>query len=305
MEQRYVPGAGPKIVRPDPVAEEEPAIEADGKLEGEKRHSDRGAGGRSGGRGRSGRGGRGDFNGRHGDSGHREKREFDRHSATGRGREVSRGGRGPGGWGNDAEEALNAEKHRDVEAGVEAVVEGEDPAADGEEAVAAAPAVEVAPRAEVPPEPTVFTLDEYLATRANARANPELFGAVQVRAVDADFSGMRAKGPTSKLEETTASKNAAKAKKDQRSAVKTQIVDLGFKNAALEQQRGGDERSYERRDDRNGGRGGGRDEGRGRGRGEGRGGAGYPPRSSGNNNSGSASTANGVNLLDASAFPSL
>ena len=151
---------------------------------------------------------------------------------------------------------------------------------------------DVEPAVELPPEPQVFTLDEYLATKANARANAELFGQVQERQVDADFSGMRSKQDKLSDFVDLGNAKAAKAKKEQqRSSAKTTIVDLGFRNALLDPENR--PRDENRRDDR-GGRG-----GRGRGRGEGRG-EGKPayPRQS-------ASASAAVNILDANAFPAL
>lgn len=259
-----------------------------------KRHFDRddtrsgrgGRGGRGRGRGRGeGRGEGGEFR--------REKREFDRHSGTGRGREVSRGGRGPGGWGNPEEEAHIAEKHVEV---VEPVLDEENagPAAEAvdESGESAEQAANAEPVVEAPPEPKVFTLDEYLASKAGARANTELFGQVQERQVDADFSGMRSKQDNLSNFIDLGNAKSAKAKKEQqRSSAKTTIVDLGFRNALLDPENR--PRDENRRDDR-GGRG-----GRGRGRGEGRG-EGKPSVAPSRHSAGAA-----VNILDANAFPAL
>ena len=251
-----------------------------------KRHFDRddnrtGRGGRGRGRGR----GRGEGRGEGGEF-RREKREFDRHSGTGRGREVSRGGRGPGGWGNPEEEAHIAEKHVEV---VEPVLDDENAGPAGE-AVDESAGAEAEPAVELPPEPKVFTLDEYLATKATARANAELFGQVQERQVDADFSGMRSKqDKLADFIEPGSSKSAKTKKDQQRSNAKTTIVDLGFRNALLDPENR--PRDENRRDDR-GGRGGRGGRGRGEARGEGK------PRQM-------ASGAAAVNILDATAFPAL
>jgi len=79
---------------------------------------------------------------------------FERHSGTGRGKEVSKGGSGKGNWGNPKEEAEHAEKES-----IEEVV-ADTPIAEEENApgqVVDEPVPEV-----IEPETPTFTLDEYL-----------------------------------------------------------------------------------------------------------------------------------------------
>lgn len=228
---------------------------------------------------RGGRGGGGvDAAGGADDSHRRPKREFERRSGTGRGREVSKGGRGAFGAGNVAQDAQEAEK--DPNAAVVAV-----DIVDGEVA-----AEETEPVEETEPEPETFTLDEFMEKRNEARKKAlELMGdAKPVRSVnkDADFAGLKSV-EESELENYIPAKNtkasiAENARKDQRSTGKNKIVDVGFKFEVQNNDR--DDRGY------GGGRGGGRgrggggrggDRGRGsgdRGRGSGgRGGRGSKP----------------------------
>jgi len=175
---------------------------------------------------------------------HPRRHEYD---ITGRGggKEGSRGGRGPGGWGSHQEEAHRAEKNP------EDVVTAEE----------TAPADESTPETDkevVPEAPAVFGLDEYLARRTtNLRANEELFGAVKERTVQADASLK-----VLKKDDVEASDNDAKGgKKQQRSSTKTSL-DASFTVAPAV--------TFVPREPRESGRGEGRGAGRG-GRGEGRG----------------------------------
>lgn len=190
----------------------------------------------------------------------RPKREFDRRSGTGRGREVSRGGRGAFGAGNPAQDAIDAEK--DPKAAIEGAVDGvaETPA-DEEEAVEEAAPAE--------PEPTTFTLDEYMQKREEARQKAASIAAVNARTVNKDeFAGMTTLAVA--LDDYVASsvsKADSATRKDQRSTAKNQVLDVAFKYPAPQPER-------ERGPRFEGGRGegrGGRREGREGGRGEGRG----------------------------------
>jgi len=249
--QKPVPGAAPKVIpgMPKPkqaaivaVAAPEP-VASDPTTE---KVNDRGGKARD--RHGSGRGGKQTP----GESrAHPRRHEYD---ITGRGggKEGSRGGRGPGGWGSHQEEAHRAEKHPD-----EAAVVTED---------AAAPADESTPETEAAPEvPAVFGLDEYLARRTNnLRANEELFGAVKERTVQADASLKVLK----KDDAESAEADAKGAKKQQRSSTKTSL-DAAFTVAPAV--------VFVPREPREGGRGagrGGRGESRDSGRGAGRGGRG-------------------------------
>lgn len=274
-----------------------------------------GRGGR-GGRSERGRGGRGDQKFTETDAnGAPRKRVYERRSGTGRGREVSKDGAGAHNWGNEKEEAMNAEKNR-------AVAEPEEtPAAEDGEAAPSGwaqdePEVQVTstvPESESPkepepePEPETFTLEEYLAKREQARGNAEVFGAVTTRTVNADeFAGLKKKEAE---EDNTVSYGSSKAaaaalaKKEQRSSVqKTQpVIEVGFKNASLNQS-GGEGRGGRGRGGRGEGRGGRGEGGRGEGRGSGerrndRGRGGFRPSAGGRGS--------GIDINDSSAFPSL
>jgi len=166
------------------------------------------------------------------------KREFDRRSGTGRGREVSRGGRGPYGAGNDKQDALEAEKDPS-----KAEVKAEDAGTtDVEE-----------PAAEPEPEDNTITLDQFMEKRAAERQQAKAVFAddVKARAADKELLATLSKGGKVELESEGTLKEYGK--KDQRSTVKSKILDVGFKFKNPE------ENSYEdRRPPRGEGRGSGR-----------------------------------------------
>lgn len=122
------------------------------------------------------------------------------------GKEVAKGGSGGRNWGNPKTEAVEAEK---------APIERDE---------AAVEEVEVQVEVEEPePEPEVptYTLDEYLAQRNSAKANSALFGEVQIRKVEADFSGLKTKDDVVAGSEYTAmgaAKSTNKGKKEQRAS---------------------------------------------------------------------------------------
>jgi plasminogen activator inhibitor 1 RNA-binding protein len=270
---------------PTPVVEPAPAPVAE-------KSSSRGGGGGGRGRGGGDRGGRGRGRGERKD-GKVPKHEFERHSANGRGKEVSKAGSGKGNWGNPKEEAEQAAKEP-----IEEVVADVTPA-DEEETDAPGQVVEEPTPEPVEPETPTFTLDEYLAQRNNARVNSEIFGEFSVRTVDVnEFSGLKTKEDS---EDTFISlggnKVAKKKEQNQRSAKNAVILDVGFSVAPTETSRG------EGR-----GRGRGRGEGRGA-RGEGRGarGEGRGARGEGRGGRGGRknSADNKVDINDSTAFPSL
>jgi len=98
---------------------------------------------------------------------HKDRHDYAR-TGRGGGKEGSRGGRGPGGWGSADEEARRATK-------------GEGDVAEGDAADDAADEDAV----EEPPAPTVFGFEEAMARREAARASSAVFGAVQERKVEA------------------------------------------------------------------------------------------------------------------------
>jgi len=237
---------------------------------GQARHKDHG--------GRGGRGGHGVPESVEGQT--RVKREFDRRSGSGRGREVSKGGRGAFGFGNPAQDAQDAEKDPNA---AEAILEPVDGAAEDAE-----------PEVVAEPEPATFTLDQYLEKRNEAR-KALLSQETKVRAVDTKaLAGLSKKEDETDLLYMADKVKAAKAeaaKKDQRSTAKNQVLDVAFKFAEVQVD--------DDRNDRRGGRGGGRGRGDG-GRGDGgRGGGRGRGRSSG------ASHATGSNSKPTTVFNSL
>jgi len=183
----------------------------------------------------------------------RYKREFERRSATGRGREVSKGGRGKFGAGNVSQDALEAEKDPNVAEGDVEVV---------------ADVAEVEPEPEAEPEPVTFTLDEFMAKRKEAHERAATLVESKARKVDANFNGMQSKvDDVSDLLPGKGTKAAVATHKDQRSTGKNQILDVAFSFESTANDRG--DRGYSR-DSREGGRGRGGGRG-GRGRDGGRG----------------------------------
>lgn len=154
----------------------------------------------------------------------RQKREFERRSGTGRGREVSRGGRGPYGAGNVEQEAQDAEKDpKSVE--VEGQEAAEQAQVDGEDN---SPAAESVPESE--PEPATFTLDEYLQKRNSARAASSILTeAKNVRVVDVStqFAGLTTKGDADDTYIASKVVKSASSKKDQRSTSKS-VLEVGI-----------------------------------------------------------------------------
>ena len=154
-----------------------------------------------------------------------------------------------------------------------------------------------------------MTMDEFLAKRAETRANASMFGEKKgTRQTETDLSGLqkRENEVLGIYGNFGAVKDSKATHKDQRSTSKTQVLDVSFRNASLENQ--GQDR--EERPAR-GGRGEGRGEGRGaRGEGRGRGGRGggegRGPRPAAAAAPRAAAGAGGkLDISDASAFPSL
>lgn len=168
------------------------------------------------------------------------KRTFDRRSGTGRGKEVSRGGRGPFGAGNVDQEAQEAEKNP---AAAEVTVADEEAGVEEE-------------KAEPEPAETTMTFDDFLRKREESRLNSSLLApakATRVVDVQAQFAGLTTKedGEDTYIAGKN-SKNVAGSKKDQRSTSKAQVLDVAFRfesSAPVERRRDNDSR---------GGRGGGK-----------------------------------------------
>jgi len=142
---------------------------------------------------------------------------------------VSRGGRGPYGAGNVDQEAQDAEKNPKAVEGEEQQV-ADQVKVDGEE---------VAPVDNVPetePEPTTFTLDEYLEKRNSARASSTLLGEVKpARVVDlaSQFAGLTTKQESEEVYLASKVVKAAAVKKEQRSSNKS-LLDVAVSYEARE-----------------------------------------------------------------------
>ncbi|KAJ0393974.1 hypothetical protein P43SY_009806 [Pythium insidiosum] len=188
------------------------AVEAEKKTEKKETRAPREGGAqREGGRGaRGARGGRGGRGGR---------REFERRSGTGRGKEVSKEGGGSHNWGNDNDQA---------ELAAEAEVQDGKAKEDGEEAEQAV--------VEEEEEEVQLTLEEYLAKKKESRTG-ELFAEVEVRQVTEDFSNavqITKDGKTPDFIEAQYEKVFSKKSSGRKKQV---VTDLGFVTAAPERER--------------------------------------------------------------------
>lgn len=226
------------------------------------------------------------------DSAHRRpKREFDRRSGTGRGKEVAKGGRGSYGAGNVNQDAMDAEKHPGE---AEVLLE---PKGDVDAGATDDADEEVEP---AEPEPVTYTLDEFMEKRNEARKEAlQLLGADKrpARTLDSDFAGMKSVdgGEIDNYMPARNAKSADIARKDQRSTSKAKVLDVGFR---FESNNYGSDRT-----DRSG-RGGRGGEGRGRGSGGGRGDRGGG-RASGRGRGGGRGGAPANVFNNAVDFPSL
>ena len=128
------------------------------------------------------------------------KRQYDRKSGTGRGKEIKKGGGGGHNWGSDKQDAKNAEGPV-TEGKEEANVPEEDPTADAEEDPEKTPTAE---QPEPEPEPEVdntISYEEYLAQKA--RPDSAAFQPVQERQLDVNefaSKAARSKKETEKQE---------------------------------------------------------------------------------------------------------
>jgi len=148
--------------------------------------------------------------------GKKGSREFDRRSGTGRGKEVSRGGRGPYNSGNPNQEAQDAEKDPKRE-----LLEST-PVVDDEEANA-----ENAEAAEVE-EPKIKTvsIDDYLRLKEEARANSKLLSVQQSVRPVASQGGTRL---TKKVVEEAVNGNGKGNDKKVTEPTTGTVFELGFK----------------------------------------------------------------------------
>jgi plasminogen activator inhibitor 1 RNA-binding protein len=247
-----VSSAKPKTVQEKPKAPENADAVASGK--------DDNRGGRARGkeyREKGGRGGRGGNESSEGGE-RRPKRDFERRSGTGRGREVSKGGRGSFGFGNPAQDAQDAEKDPNSAEALLQPVDAEESAE---------------PEVVAEPEPVTFTLDEFLEKRNQAR---QALNASETKLRKVDQSTLAGLNRKEDQGETTYMPIKAgkvdNSKKDQRSTGKTQVLDVAFKFAAIQvdEDRGGRGGRGGRGDGRGAGGRGGDARGRGPGRGNSR-----------------------------------
>lgn len=165
--------------------------------------------------GRGGGAGGGDRNTKFGRSGRGPardgKREYDRRSGTGRGKEIKKGGGGARNWGSDKNEAKKMEgtvEEDKIDEEV-AVAEGQEPAADAE--------------APEPVEDKTMTLAEYMAAKKAAGKKEE-----STREVENEFSGKMA--AVKKEEEdffNGGGKKEKRVKKKKEEEKKT--IDVGFR----------------------------------------------------------------------------
>lgn len=192
---KAAPKKEPKKVEPVKKTESKPQSS---RREDRGDRGDRGdSRGDRGGRGRRD-GGRGRGRGR-GRGGNGNRREFDRHeSGTGRDRGAKKDGAGKYNWGKEGEQDEDRPRRRfdrddkprgnrfnDESGESKPAEEGTEAAADGEAADGAETA-EAKPEDETPPEPEVFSYEEYLAKKAENAVADDL--EKKLRTVDNDES---------------------------------------------------------------------------------------------------------------------
>jgi plasminogen activator inhibitor 1 RNA-binding protein len=234
------------------------------------------------------------------------KREYDRRSGTGRGKETKKDGGGAHNWGSDKNEARQAEggvKEDGQDATTEEVAKEE--RKERKEEYVPEPEPE-------PVEDKTISYEEYLATKKGAE-NP-LLAPTKMREVSSEFAGLKPK--VVEEEDFLVMGGAKQKRKKEKKEEEKPKIELAFRveSAASSDDRGlGEGHGRGRREGRGegrgrggrGGRGGGRDGGRGdrgprgSGRGDGRG-----SRGAGRGGRGPRGSS-GINPLDESAFPSL
>eukprot|EP00890_Picochlorum_soloecismus_P004578 jgi/Picsp_1/5120/NSC_02483-R1_vasa intronic gene len=224
------------------------------------------------------RGGKSGGNRRRGQSGGgRQKRDFDRHDATGRGHEVEkRHGLGRGNWGAEGEEVKDLEEKSAIEDGPE---EGAEEAAPEE-------------------EEKQLTLEEYEAMLAEKRAGLNAKKEAAFKVDESQFKGMRTFEKQEETVDLSLQKNAKvlganKLGKEKERKEKEIVANVGFRVQSAEEK------------DRFSGRGRGGAGGRGRG---GRGGAKGPRPQGGRGGRGGGRHGQSkapINFEDQKAFPSL
>jgi len=216
------------------------------------------------------------------------KREYDRRSGTGRGKEIKKGGGGARNWGSDKNDAKKMEGRINEDEEIA-------PRADGEDNPVDIPSEEVVP----PKEDNTMTYAEYMASKGKKEE-------ASLRETKNEFADVTAAAKGK--EESFISMGGGKNKKDKKKKeVEKKTIDVGFRvaKANADADGGRSEGRGDRRDSR-GGRGDKRD-GRGRGRGDRRDGRGRGRGGTGGRGGRSVSTKKpqGLNVQDEGAFPSL
>jgi plasminogen activator inhibitor 1 RNA-binding protein len=208
------------------------------------------------------------------------KRQYDRRSGTGRGKEIKKSGGGGRNWGSDKDAAKKAEGP---------VTEGAEDAntPEAEDKVETVEEEEVAEEKEPEPVDNTISYDEYVATKA--KPDSALFKPVETREVDNEFAG-KAAAKKEEVDFLVMGGGKQLKKKGTKKEKQTLVLDFKVKNAISD-----DRRREERRD------GGGRRDG---GSGRRDGGSG---RRDGDRPRGARGGGRGgkVDPNDASAFPSL
>lgn len=214
------------------------------------------------------------------------KREFDRRSGTGRGKEIKKGGGGARNWGSDKNEAKKMEGRINENEVVATKKEGGD-----EESKPTDSPKEAEPEKVVD---NTMTYSEYVASKGKKEE-------VAQREIEDAFKGVTV---AVSVEESFMVMGGAKQKKIKKQKDAKKTIDVGFRvksSNTEESSRSGDRNGDRGRDEsRGGGRGGRGRGGRGRGEGRGRGGRGSSKGPSSSNKKPS-----GINVQDENAFPSL
>jgi len=197
------------------------------------------------------------------------KREFDRHSGTGRGarsdgHEEKKGGHGKGNWGGKGDAVGE---------------EGEDaaPVELTEEEKAAKEAAEEERRKEA----AAMTLEEYQKKQAAAAAEKAKEAKEERKAEAIDMKGLKIKSDPDDVDEIRIGDSSGGKKKDKSKKTKELFTDVNFTTPPIETS------------SPSGGRGGGR------------GGRGGGPRAGGGRGRGGGAAAANLNLADDSSFPTL
>lgn len=174
----------------------------------------------------------------------RRGRDFDRHSGTGRGREVKKGGAGKANWGKDEE----APADENAAAATETPVENAE--------------AEVVERVEEE-EDTTMTLQEYLAKKNQASLSGEAFEKRDLREVDEKaFAGAKKLTKDGKTPDFVEAQYERVNREKKSGRKKVLLEDVGFRAGGQEERRdsrggrGGRGRGGDRPDRPDGGRGG-------------------------------------------------